>query len=161
MRTLLNAKENFDKAWRYLKKKDEIGVKKVERRFASNDNISSAFVGKVYDVYDAYKLQVPYIATVLEEYLDNPVFNMWFGTPFSKAQVYSVLMDMQFVATLMCTSLLRRTANLERKSDNQLKLRVYIAILNYDKYKKRQIKSKSTVKRKNKKVDANQTYNKS
>ena len=146
MITLLNSKQSFDKAWRYLKKKDEIAIKKVEKRFGSNDKFSSSFVRKVYDIYDAYKLQVPHIATVLEEYLDNPIFNMWFGASFSKAQVCSVLVDMQFVATLMCTSLLRRAANLDRKSASQLKLRVYIAILNYDRYKKSKIAKNVRVK---------------
>lgn len=152
MLTLLKCKRNFDKEWLWLKKKDERAIEKVEQHFRSNDKFSSNFARKVYDVYDAYKLQVPYIATVLEEYLDNPIFNMWFDTPFSKAQVCSVLMDMQFVATLMCTSLLRRTANLDRKSQNQLKLRVYIAILNFDRYKKSQIVKKSRRKSEGKKV---------
>lgn len=155
MLTLLKAKKNFDKAWRYLKKKDEIAIKKVEQRFRSKDKFSGNFTQKVYDVYDAYKLQVPYIATVLDEYLDNPIFNMWFDTPFSKAQVYSILMDMQFVATLMCTSLLKRTANLERKSQNQLKLRVYIAILDFDRYKKSKIVNIKGIKGKRKRFVEN------
>lgn len=152
MFTVLKCKKNFDKEWVWLKKKDERAIQKVEKRFESRDKASINFVRKVYDVYDAYKLQVPHIATVLEEYLDTPIFNMWFDTPFSKAQVYSVLMDMQFVATLMCTSLLRRTVNLDRKSQNQLKLRVYIAILNYDRYKKSKIIKKQRSKSKDKKV---------
>lgn len=139
MFTLLRAKRDFDKECLWLKRKDELAIKKVERRFGSNDRFSCEFTRKVYDVYDAYKLKVPHIVTVLEEYLDNPIYNMWFDTPFSKAQVCSVLSDMQFVATLMCTSLLRRTANLDRKSANHLKLRVYIAILNYDRYKRSKI----------------------
>ena len=158
MFTVLSEKENFDKAWRYLKKKDEIAIKKVEKRFSGKDRFSSNFATRVYDVYDAYKLQVPYIVTVLEEYLDNPIYNMWFDIPFSKARVYSVLMDMQFVGMLMCTSLLRRTANLERKSQNQLKLRVYIAILNYDRYKKSQIAKNQCGKRKGKKVALNNEH---
>ncbi len=154
MLTLLKCKGNFDKEWLWLKKKDESAIQKVEKRFKSRDKDSINFVRKVYDIYDAYKLQVPHIATVLEEYLDNPIFNMWFDTSFSKSQVYSVLMDMQFVATLMCTSLLRRTANLNRKSQNQLKLRVYIAILNFDRYKKSEIVKKSRRKSEDKKVVA-------
>ena len=152
MFTVLKCKKNFDKEWLWLKKKDESAIQKVEKRFKSSDKQSINFVRKVYDVYDAYKLQVPHIATVLEEYLDTPIFNMWFNTTFSKAQVYSVLMDMQFAATLMCTSLLKRTANLERKSQNQLKLRVYIAILNFDRYKKSQIAKKQNSKGKDKKT---------
>ena len=152
MLTLLKCKGNFDKEWLWLKKKDESAIEKVEQRFRSKDKFSSDFTRKVYDAYDAYKLQVPYIATVLEEYLDNPIFNMWFDIPFSKAQVCSVLMDMQFVATLMCTSLLKRTANLNRKSQNQLKLRVYIAILNFDRYKKSKIVRKARRKSEGKKV---------
>lgn len=139
MFTLVKTKEEFNKAWRCLKKKDEIAIKKVERRFRGNDRQSRNFVRKVYDVYEAYKLQVPHIATVLEEYLGNPIYNIWFGIPFSKAQICSVLLDMQFVGMLMCNNLLRRTANLERKVSNQLKLRIYIAILNYDRYRKRKV----------------------
>ncbi len=152
MFTLVNMKKDFDKAWRDLKKKDEIAIKKVERRFKSSDKFSGDFVRKVYDVYDAYKLQVPHIATVLEEYLDNPIWGICFDTPFSKAKVCSVLLDMQFVATLMCTSLLRRTTNLERKSEGQRKLRIYIAILNYDRYKKSQVVKKQISKGKGQKV---------
>lgn len=148
MLTLLKAKQDFDKEWLELKRKDEMAIKKVESRFRSDDKTTYAFVKKVYDIYDAYKLQVPHVVTVLEEYLDNPIFNMWFDTPFSKAQVCSVLMDMQFVAMLMCTNLLRRTANLERKSENQLKLRVYVAILNYDRYKKSEVTKKQNAKSK-------------
>lgn len=142
MHTVLNEKPSFDKQWRWLRKKDERAIKKAEDRFMGKDQFSYKFAEKVCGVYDAYKLQVPYIATVLEEYFDNPIFNMWFDIPFSKARVYSVLMDMQFVATLMSTSLLRRTANLERKSSDRLKLRVYIAILNYDRYKKNKFTKK-------------------
>ena len=152
MYTLLKTKRNFDKEWLWLKRKDEIAIKKVEERFRSKTRFSYNFVNRVVDVYDAYKLRVPHIATVLEEFLDNPIYSMWFDTPFSKAQVCSVLLDMQFVATLMCTSLLRRTANLERKSEGQLKLRIYIAILNYDRYKKSKIVKKYSSKDKRQKV---------
>ena len=152
MITLVKMKKGFDKAWQYLKKKDEIAIKKVERRFKSSDKNSGDFVRKVYDVYEAYKLQVPHIATVLEDYLDNPIWEIWLDKPFSKAEVCSVLLDMQFVATLMCTSLLRRTANLERKSEGQRKLRIYIAILNYDRYKKSQVVKKQSGKVKGRKT---------
>ena len=132
----LTERQGFEKAWRHLKKKDEIAIKKVERRFVSRDGFSYNFTCKVYDLYDAYKTQIPHIATILEEYLDNPMFTRLFNTSFSKAQVYSVLMDMQFLGTLMCNGLLRRTVHLNRKSKQQLKIRIYIAILNYDSYKK-------------------------
>lgn len=148
---LLRVSEGYDKELLWLKKRDEIAIKKVEKRFSSTDKFSKDFVRKVYDVYDVYKLQVYHIATILEEYLDNPIFEAWIDTPFSKAQVCSVLLDMQFVATLMCSSLLKRTVNLDRKSADQLKLRVYIAILNYDRYKKSKIRNKQTRKGKDKK----------
>jgi len=149
MLTLLIAKKNFEKEWRWLKKKDEIAIKKVEKRFASRDKLSNEFVGKVYDVYEAYKLQVPHIATVLEEYFDKPFLDIWFDIPFSKANILSVLLDMQFVGTLMCNNLLKRTVNLEGTSHEQLKFRVYIAILNYDKYKRSRVIRKIVGKGKN------------
>ena len=148
MLTILKAKANFDKEWRRLREKDQTAIRKVEELFKNHDTSSYKFLKKVYDIYPAYKLQVPHIATVLEEYLDTPIFNIWFDTTFSKAKVYSILADMQFLATLMRTNLLRRTANLDRHSDNQLKLRVYIAVLNYDRYKKSQIPSQKQGRRK-------------
>lgn len=154
MFTLLKAKENFDKARKYLKKKDEIAIKKVERRFRSNDKFSRDFMNKVYDVYDEYRRKVPHIVDVLEEYLDNPLIEVFFDTPFDKERVCNTLLDMQFVATLMCTSLLKRTVNLETKSENQLKLRIYVAILNYDKYKRSHVIRKIVGKGKGQKVIA-------
>lgn len=148
MLTLLKSKKSFDKEWMWLKRKDENAIQKVEKIFKSRDKLSCDFVSRVYDVYEAYILQVPRIVTVLEGYLDTPIYNIWFDTPFSKAQVYSVLQDMQFVATLMCTSLLRRTANLKGNSASQLKLRIYIAILNYDRYKKSKIAKKPARRKK-------------
>lgn len=143
MLTILRAKKNFDKEWLWLKKKDEIAIKKVERQFKSGDRISTNFVSNVYAVYDAYKLQIPTIAKVLEDYLDNPIFNMWFDTKFNKLHVYNVLKDMQFMAMLMCNNLLKRAVNLSKESQSQLKLRVYIAILNYDRYMKSKLVGKS------------------
>lgn len=135
---MLNLKwlDDFNEHRKYLKKKDEIAIKKVERRFKSNTRFAYKFQKKAYDIYEVFKLQVPYIVTVLKEYMDNPVEEAVFDKPFSEAQVYSVLFDTRFVAMLMCNNLLKRTANLDRDSSGLLKLRVYIAILNYDTYNK-------------------------
>ena len=121
---------------KYLKKKDEIAIKKVESRINNSSRFNRKFFRKVDDIYEAFKLQIPSIANILKEYIDNPVVETIFNVPFSDSLVYSVLMEQQFVAMLMCNSLLKRTANLSRESEGQLKLRVYIAILNYDRYKK-------------------------
>lgn len=119
-----------------LKKKDEVAIKKVERRVVSKRPKDRKFAAKAADIYEVFKQQVPYISTVLREFIDNPVVEFIFGRPFSEALVRSVLLDKEFVAMLMCNSLLRRTLNLGRTSAGQLKLRVYISILNFDRYKK-------------------------
>ena len=139
---------------KYLKKKDEIAIKKVEARIKNNTKFSRDFFRKVDDVYEAYKLQIPQIVTVLKEYIDNPIGEAIFGTCFSEALVYSVLMDGQFVGMLMCNSLIKRTANLNRKSSGQLKQRVYIAILNYDRYKKNKWGDKRRTRKNNMKRSA-------
>lgn len=131
---------------KYLKKKDEIAIKKVESRINNNSEFNRKFFRRVDDIYEAFKLQIPNIANVLKEYIDSPIGEAIFGVPFSNSLVYSVLMDQQFVAMLMCNSLLKRTANLSSESEGQLKLRVYIAILNYDRYKKNKWPSRNNIK---------------
>ncbi len=135
MLTLLKTKKEFDKEWLWLKKKDESAIEKVERRFSGTEKFDREFVVKVFYLYDIFKTEAYHITKVLKEYLDNEVYELWFGAPFNEAQVYNALIDVRFVGMLMCDNLLRRTIKLEKASSGQLKLRVYIAILNYDRYK--------------------------
>lgn len=132
---------------KYLKRKDEIAIKKVERRFIGKTRQEKKFYEKVYGVYDGFKMVVPLIICALKEYLDNPVAEAIIGTPFSEKQAYSVLMDMKFVGMLMCNNLIRRAANLRKGSEGQVKLRVYIAILNYYNYREACMPNKPVRKR--------------
>lgn len=123
----------------YLKKKDEIATKKAMKRLSGNSVFDKRFTRKVYDIYEAFRLEGPHICKLLKDEIDNPLGETFFNMPFSQAVVCSVLYDTQFVAVLMCSNLLRRTVKLNKKSSGALRLRVYAAILNYDEFKKKNI----------------------
>ena len=131
--------EDFREHLNYLKKKDEIAIKKAMRRLEGKSEFDRKFARKVYDIYEAFRLEGPHISKLLKDEIDNPLGAALFNRPFSQALVCSVLYDTQFVAVLMCSNLLRRTANLNKKSSGALRLRVYTAILNYDSLKKQNI----------------------
>lgn len=127
---------NFDKHISLLAKKDERAMKKVARRFKSGTTYNECFEIKVNDVHEAFKQCVPHIATVIKEYVDNSVVEELLQKTFSHAKVYSILYDRKFVAMLMCNHLIKRAANLDRDSEGQVILRLYIAILNFDQYQR-------------------------
>ena len=120
----------------YLNMKDQKSMRKVEKKFNNNTDKNNEFVCKVADIHEVFKQYVPYISMVLRNFLDNFMVEHVFGITFSEALVISVLMDKEFVAMLMCSNLLKRTLNLNSGSSGRLKLRIYIAILNFDMYKK-------------------------
>lgn len=126
--------DNLKEHMRYLKKKDEIAIKKVERRLATSTRFNLKFWQKVNDAYAEFKLHISNIIVILKECVDNPMGEFFFGIQFNEQQVLNVLQNMQFVAMLMCNSMLKRTLNLSKETDGQLKLRIYIAILNFARY---------------------------
>ncbi len=134
MLELIHMRERLEEHRKCLKKKDEIAVKKAIRRLQCQTRKDKFFTRKLFDVYAEYKVKIPNIVEVLKEYVDNPVVEQILGAKFNLVQMYDVLYDTTFVGMLMCNNLFYRVFNLGSESSGQLKLRVYISILNYAKY---------------------------
>lgn len=118
-----------------LKRKDEIAIKKVDRRMHSEE-YNYEFYSRVYSIYKKFEKRIPTICYALKTYIDNPLGEFFLGTPFDETIVTDTLKDLDFVALLVCNHLMHRTLKLNINSEGQVKLRVYIAILNYSRYKK-------------------------
>ena len=98
------------------------------------------FKTQVTDITLAMEGRIFGISEVLKNYVgDNvgdKVLEYIVGQNFSQALVISVLKDIDFIAFLITSHLVQRTADLTNKSNGRLKLRLYLAILTFDNYKK-------------------------
>ena len=116
--------------------KDIKFIKKSTRRLKGCTDEDKKFCKKVKDVHAVVESRVFEICEVLACLIDNPVSEAMFERPFSKACVISVLKDEEFTAFMMVSNLFMRTLNLSYKSKGEFKIRLYVAILNFDEYQK-------------------------
>lgn len=119
-----------------LKNKDEINIKKSEKRLISTRMEDIIFSKEVTSLHIILTDNAMCIADILEQYLEHPTINIILKEPFSKSKIVSILQDKGFTAFLMQANLFKRTITMSLKTNSQIKLRVYFAILNYDNYKK-------------------------
>lgn len=129
--------EYFKKYFLELRKKDEKHIEASEKRLCGKSKQDEEFGKRVNELHHDFKNWAVKIADVLRELLDYPVVTAIIGTPFSRAQVISVLQDKSFTAFLLQANLFNRAATLGNDASDQVKLRLYFAILNYDHYAKR------------------------
>ena len=130
--------DELKKHFRILKQKDEAAIQSVEKHLYGRTRKDRHFARKVDDVQAAFDQHTSFIAAVLREYIANQIGDFCFNRTFSDAVVRSVLKDREFVAMLIKANLINRAAKLDRHTKGQVKLRIYIAIINFDDYKKEQ-----------------------
>jgi len=118
------------------KKRDQKFIKRVEKRLTGNTNSDKRFSKRVSDVHVAMDRLAFEFSEVLKDYLDNPFATLAFGSPFSQAIVIGVLKDKEFIAFLFEANLIRRTLKLDYDTKGEIKQRIYLAIMNFDEYKK-------------------------
>ena len=129
-------KDELKKQMIVLKQKDIAAIKKVQVKLKSNTQRNWVFSNRVRGIKASMSRAVPHIADILRDYLDNSIGEFFMGQPFSQAIVLSVLQDEEFVALLIENNLIKRVVNLDYDSKGELKIRIYLAILNFDEYKK-------------------------
>lgn len=125
--------EEFEK----VKRKDVKMFKRNEERLRGDTEQDRRFSKKVSEIHAVMGTYCYTIADVIKDALDNEVARMIIGKTYSHAVVVSVLKDYEFIAFLISSNLIRRTANLSYESPDQLKIRIYLSILNFDEYKKK------------------------
>ena len=116
--------------------RDIKAIKRVEERLKSNTELDKKFCKKVNDVQAALFTSAYRYSQILKRYVDNYLGVELFERPFSQAVVISILQDKEFIAFLFETNLIRRVIDLNDNTNGQIKLRIYLAILIYDDYKK-------------------------
>jgi len=119
-----------------VRNKDIKSIKKSTRRLKACTEEDEKFCKKVKDVHAVIESRAFEICEVLAYFIDNPVSEAMFEIPFSKASVISALKDEEFTAFIMVSNLFKRTLNLSYKSKGEFKIRLYVAILNFDEYQK-------------------------
>lgn len=118
-----------------LKRKDEIAIKKADRRMHT-EGYNYEFCCRVENNYALLISKSEDICATLKAYIDNPLGEFLFGRKFREGDVINTLSDKYFTATLMCGNLFNRAVAISEHTHGQVKLRVYIAILNYVRYQK-------------------------
>lgn len=126
----------FDEQMQQMKKRDYRIFKSVQNKLKANSSQGEAFRRRVKDINVAMGRRIYFIAEVMQDYLDNIVVREMFERDFSKAQVVSVLQDEEFVAFLIASNLIRRVIDMNCDTRGEVKLRLYVAILNYDSFAK-------------------------
>ena len=121
-----------------LKRKDEIAIKKADRRMHTEGGYNYEFSCRVSINQAKLMGKSESICAILKAYIDNPLGEYLFGIKFKEEEVIEALKDTGFTAALMCSNLFYRAVAINSRSPGQIKLRVYIAILNYTRYQKQQ-----------------------
>ena len=129
---MITLKHELDK----LKRKDYKDIELSEQLLKSTLKEDERFNIKVQDILLAMEFRVMDIYEILKSFIDNSLSELMFETKFNDASVISILKDEEFVAFIITSNLYKRTLNLREDSKGDFKLRLYVAILNFDSYKK-------------------------
>ena len=129
---MITLKQELDR----LKRKDYKDIKFSGELLKSTLEEDKRFNIKVQDVLLAMEFRAIDIYEILKSFIDNPVSELIFEKQFNDASVISILKDEEFVAFIIVANLYKRAMNLTAESKGDFKLRLYIAILNFDSYKK-------------------------
>lgn len=119
-----------------LKRKDEKLIRNAGQRLRSKRSQDIQFSNRASAINIAINGHAFYICDVLRKFLDYSTVEKLIGRPFSEAVVISVLQDREFIAFLIEANLINRTIKLDYNTSAEFKIRLYIAILNFDEYKK-------------------------
>ena len=117
-------------------KRDSRVIKKVEEMFASKKIDDVKFCKKAEDISAAMEGNAYKKSLVMKAFLDNFWCKIFFDEKFNHPVVVGVLKDPEFIAFLLKARLMNRYINMDYDTNDVFKLRLYVAILCFDEYKK-------------------------
>lgn len=116
------------------KRRDFRNIRRAEERLEASHMEEKRFQLKVVEAEAAMDYFATYYSEILKEYLDNPLVEFFFGVPFNQENVKRILKNKTFISFLVQANLVTRTVKLDAVDRGEVKLRLYLAILNFDEY---------------------------